>query len=459
MGIRSWLSFDFVRRQFAFLGVFLVCQALFYCWINPHGFLGLMGAPLCTLWAVLLIICTSLSFYHESRPHKTSQALEWARLATCLVLMTSVLVFFDGSNITNRVRVAKLGDTVDMTLLAMDDKMLGWLFPKGQLALYLDQNTYIGVQSWFGVLCGEVLQLFYVSYYFWGNGLLVYMIWQRFSHTLYYSRKPQVKQRLQWRQLRLCLVAWVGTFLLNFLLNLTFPAISPRLFIEELYKNELRGIFFGDSLRAALKSAASQTYSAFPSGHCGLSIMAAILAYRTGFKRFARCCTVAAVLICSATIVLRYHYFVDFLCAIPMVFIGCVAAGIRTDERFIYLTVSDSSVKALPKFKDEDEHLVKSPSSHKPHHNDDSSHPDECESLTYGDKPIDHNKVKVLGHQLLSQLWTSAPLSASTIDALPQLRRQTQSGTPLGNSPTGYGDEEQLSMTRLDIHDEAALRV
>lgn len=37
------------------------------------------------------------------------------------------------------------------------------------------------------------------------------------------------------------LTAWVGTFLLNFLLNLVFPAVSPRIYIADEYRNEVRG--------------------------------------------------------------------------------------------------------------------------------------------------------------------------------------------------------------------------
>ena len=64
----------------------------------------------------------------------------------------------------------------------MDDFLLGWLFPKGQLALALDGNAYVGPATVIGKIVAEVLQILYASYYFWGNGLLIYLVPTR-CHT------------------------------------------------------------------------------------------------------------------------------------------------------------------------------------------------------------------------------------------------------------------------------------
>src|SRR5690242_13600626 len=41
----------------------------------------------------------------------------------------------------------------------MDEALLGWLFPRGQLSLTLDKNEYIGVQTHIGFLMTEILQV------------------------------------------------------------------------------------------------------------------------------------------------------------------------------------------------------------------------------------------------------------------------------------------------------------
>jgi hypothetical protein len=47
----------------------------------------------------------------------------------------------------------------DDALLSMDDALLGWAFPKGQISLWLDTNEYIGVTSTIGILYTEVLHV------------------------------------------------------------------------------------------------------------------------------------------------------------------------------------------------------------------------------------------------------------------------------------------------------------
>ena len=40
----------------------------------------------------------------------------------------------------------------------MDEALLGWAFPRGQLSLFLDTNELIGVTTPIGMLMAEVLQ-------------------------------------------------------------------------------------------------------------------------------------------------------------------------------------------------------------------------------------------------------------------------------------------------------------
>ena len=129
--------------------------------------------------------------------------------------------------------------------------------------------------------------------------------------------------------------AWVGAFVLNHLINLCFPAVSPRIYLKEHYKNELRGLWVLGVMRNAITNAAANTFSAFPSGHCGLSMLAVLLAFRIHLSsRYTAAVATSTVLIVLATQVLRYHYFVDFLFSGSVVAFGAWLGGFHDAELY-----------------------------------------------------------------------------------------------------------------------------
>ena len=111
-----------------------------------------------------------------------------------------------------------------------------------------------------------------------------------------------------------------------------FPAVSPRIHIRLQYVNEIRGFWIADSLRSAIQGAAANTFSAFPSGHCGLSWLVPIFAHRMGYRTYRLLTIIAAVLITSATLVMRYHYFADFLFSLLIVYFSAWFGGFHTQQ-------------------------------------------------------------------------------------------------------------------------------
>jgi hypothetical protein len=297
---------------------------------NPIGFLGLGGAPLCTVWCALILIVTLVNVYQVKND---SPYADWTRLAQFILLATAVIIFFDGTNIANRARYAREGDDLlqDEALLAMDDTLLGWAFPKGQISLWLDKNKYIGVTSTIGMIYTEILQVMYASYYLWGNGLGAWLAAHYFYRVLYRKTRSRT-DKMEWRRIQMFLTAWLGTFLFNFLLNLAVPAVSPRIYLKDLYVNEVKGLYFANLIRKALTSAASNTFSAFPSGHCGLSWLTAYIGYRIGYPRFFKASLAAAITITLATLVLRYHYFVDMLFATTLLAFGVFVGNFQSQR-------------------------------------------------------------------------------------------------------------------------------
>jgi len=338
--LRQWYthhlcSQDRVTRHFAYLLCCVIFMTLLVAYINPIGLLGVMGAPMCTLWCVLLVTVTLINANQE---RLESPSADWTRLLQFLLFASAVIIFFDGTNIANRARYAREGKALlhDEMLLRMDTALLGWAFPKGQISLWLDTNTVIGVTSTIGILCTEVLQVMYASYYLWGNGLGAWLAFQYFYRMLYLKQAKTARRsdRVEWRRIQMFLTAWLGTFLFNFLLNLAVPAVSPRIYIATDYKNEVRGVFFANLIRRALTSAASNTFSAFPSGHCGLSWLTAYIGYRIGYRQFFRASFAAAITITTATLCLRYHYFVDMLFATVLLGFGVWLGGFITQPLY-----------------------------------------------------------------------------------------------------------------------------
>jgi len=150
-----------------------------------------------------------------------------------------------------------------------------------------------------------------------------------------WKKQKGTRKRLQWRCIQMFVSAWVGAFVLNHLINLCFPAVSPRIFLKEHYKNDIQGLWVLASMRNAITNAAANTFSAFPSGHCGLSMLAVLLAFRIHLStKYTWAVSVSTVLIVMATQVLRYHYFVDFLFSLVVVAFGAWLGGFHDWELY-----------------------------------------------------------------------------------------------------------------------------
>ena len=119
------------------------------------------------MWSLAILLVTLTNVYAEQRDRST--LFEVTRGIQFVLAMLSVLIYYDGSNVVNRYRFAQRGESMlyDPQLLKMDEFLLGWLYPRGQLALYLDTQMTFGVTTQIGRIYAEVFQILYISYYFW----------------------------------------------------------------------------------------------------------------------------------------------------------------------------------------------------------------------------------------------------------------------------------------------------
>jgi hypothetical protein len=107
---------------------------------------------------------------------------------------------------------------------------------------------------------------------------------------------------------------------LLFVVNLGFyvlvPAVGPRFQVAEAYAAPLRGVLFGDRIRDLFLHVPFFR-DCFPSGHTAGTLLALIYSRRRAPVFFWLALPLGALCI-SATVLCRFHYGVDLLCALPL---------------------------------------------------------------------------------------------------------------------------------------------
>eukprot|EP01102_Stenamoeba_stenopodia_P017182 TRINITY_DN6122_c0_g1_i1.p1 TRINITY_DN6122_c0_g1~~TRINITY_DN6122_c0_g1_i1.p1 ORF type:complete len:334 (-),score=48.18 TRINITY_DN6122_c0_g1_i1:167-1168(-) len=299
------------------------------------GFAFAAGSVAPVAFAVLMSVSSTVAAIVCMVYGRHNQFGLYVRFLLILCLAISMPSFFAGTGPIVRINNLELRDE---DLLNLDRMLLGHWFPDGQLAISVDQSPTVGPTSFIGKLITEILQIFYVSYYIWGYGLMVLL-----SFQYYQLRREGItdKERLSWIQIKMFMCAWLGTYILNFILNLLVPAVSPRLYLADRFVNPLDGFGFAAMLRQFVYSQAAGSYGTFPSGHTALSWLTAIMASYT-FPLYGKLARVAAVLITIATVYLRFHYVIDLIGAIPLVFFGLFYGGFLPVSVYEKLTTNVS---------------------------------------------------------------------------------------------------------------------
>jgi len=174
------------------------------------------------------------------------------------------------------------------------------------------------------------LAFIYVSYYFYGYFAvgITAIIWLYFFAHQGQSRRTEKF----WRACQHVAATWTFSFMATFLLNTIVPARSPRLHLKNTFVHTLfitKEVAEGKAQPSAFSQWINRTihhddtYGSFPSGHVGETLSVALAAkvagkkYQSKFLTFAgNFVMVISVLMATATLWLRYHYFTDVLVAI-----------------------------------------------------------------------------------------------------------------------------------------------
>ena len=341
------ISQDRVERHFSYLILLLLINTLIYIFISPNITLFLTpltsaGSAICNYHTLLIFSFIYIIYFSQlSENNKYLQfsgfniLAELTKTGLFLALMLSLLTFYKGSNHVQYLRFLEYSKTTgnskefvwDSILVNIDTQLLPF-FPKGQISLYLDTDSSMGITSTIGKIYSEILQIFYISYYLWGNILGAYL-----TYYYYLNITQKFQKRIIYRLILMFLTCWIGGFIFNIMLNLIFPAVSPRIYLE--YQNEIQGYYFCQIIRNNLHSVAENTFGAFPSAHCSLSWIVPILTYRMNMKLYTLISFSCAILISISTLVMRYHYFIDFIAGFVVVFTSCWFGGFLTHKGFI----------------------------------------------------------------------------------------------------------------------------
>lgn len=293
------------------------------------------------LWSTTLsgaVLCCIYGIYRCDHNIMYTKCAELLRLLVCLCLMLVSLVYFMDNNKMQHSRINTGTELWDNALLQWDTALLGHFWPRGQLALWLDHQNEYNPGTTFGHWTTEILQLFYVSYYFVGNVLCAVLLY-KYGYHKYYG--PKAECRRWYRIMLMYLSAWIGGFLLNYTVNLCVPAVSPRVWISTQYTHQLRGVWIADWFQNSISKAAVGTYGAFPSAHCSLSVIAPILTHRLGLRVYTWIAVICAVGVIIGTVVLRYHYMVDVLAGLMVCILSVWWSGWLTQKSYDQCTEAD----------------------------------------------------------------------------------------------------------------------
>ena len=317
-------STDRVERNFSYLIFLITLNTFLYCVYN---------FPIGHLYTTISSILNVFLIYIVYKFENIKKISEICRSLVFINLMVAGLTFFNGANYILHLRYSS--DPVDFLwdemLINWDTYLFGNYWKLGQLSLHLDTDINYGINTDIGHIYVEILQTFYMSYFIFGNFLAMYLAYTYFKQ---FFRNNKLKQRLIYRIILMFCTSWCSGFLITYILNFIFPAVSPRIYLQSYYKNEINGFFITTWFRQKISEAATNSYGAFPSAHCGVSWIIPIIAHRLNMPNYRNVTFFAATMISLATIVLRYHYFVDFLAGFVVTLLSVYFGGFHTQKNF-----------------------------------------------------------------------------------------------------------------------------
>ena len=238
-----------------------------------------------------------------------------------IILSPSLPFFFLA---TSRIAITK--ELKDRNLIQLDEFFLGNFFPKGQLSLFLDKNDLIGPHTKLGSLMNNLLQICYFFYYIIPYFTIYVICFSNcIKETLFkIYNKGQISRTnfKNWKNLFFIFSVYNTTMLIVFILNISIPAKSPRIFLKKKFIHQLNLKGFAKFLNDICKD--NNSANSFPSGHVAEPFSIAFSMIVIGYFNIGVICFIFSFLIFLAILILRYHYFSDGLFGIIIGFFGFI---------------------------------------------------------------------------------------------------------------------------------------
>lgn len=212
-------------------------------------------------------------------------------------------------------RICYKSEKYDHAFLAMDDFLLGWIFPKGQIALWIENQKYINPTTYIGIFINTVMIIFY-SLYFLVHILVLSVHLLIYWKELKYRLRNGGKVSKIYEKILNNFYFSYATFILSYIpvlfINLLYPGWSPRIYIKDEYKTELKFVPFLKFLNICKKESANT----FPSGHIAESLAHFFTLHKIKYNKTKWIVFVIAFFIFWSTLLLRKHYFIDLVAGI-----------------------------------------------------------------------------------------------------------------------------------------------
>lgn len=189
---------------------------------------------------------------------------------------------------------------------AVNPKLLDAVLARADLRLFGVHPSVV-----LGEIAGPVLtEIFMICYYsyFVGPFILALLLWFK-------------GERKKYEEFALALAFF---FSANFIFYVLVPAIGPRYYLADIFDAPLQGLWLTPYLDGLMRTTVFAR-DCFPSGHTGVTLVMLTFAWRYQRTYFWCILPVGSGLI-LATLVGRFHYGIDLICAVPLV-IACVSVA------------------------------------------------------------------------------------------------------------------------------------
>ena len=90
---------------------------------------------------------------------------KWLKRDILLLILAFITVSHLPCHFISSSRIAYRRKMKDDLLIKIDNYLLGWLFPDGQISLQIDKNNFLGPHTTFGRFINNSLQISYFFYY------------------------------------------------------------------------------------------------------------------------------------------------------------------------------------------------------------------------------------------------------------------------------------------------------